>query len=64
MNASSPTSRRRRPVAILLMVIVVAALVWLWWWVGNSEFMAKDACLDMGGRWNEGDFCEGARRAG
>ncbi|MBW8305248.1 MAG: hypothetical protein K0M78_15325 [Brevundimonas sp.] len=30
-------------------------------WFFFSEFMAIDRCLDAGGRWGDGGYCEGAR---
>lgn len=31
------------------------------WWFFFSGFMAIDRCLDAGGRWADGGYCEGAR---
>lgn len=31
------------------------------WWFFFSEFMAIDRCLDAGGPWANGRYCEGAR---
>lgn len=44
-------------VALLLGVAFV-------WWFFFSEFMAIDRCLDAGGRWADGGYCEGARAGG
>lgn len=51
--------RRSRSLALfaaLGLVMVAGAL--LFWWVGTSEFIAKDSCLDSGGRWGDGRSCE------
>lgn len=47
--------KRLLPLVALGFLIVVVALVW---WVRTSEFVARDACLDSGGRWGEGGRCE------
>lgn len=46
---------RLLPLVALGFLIVVAALVW---WLRTSEFIARDACLDSGGRWGKGGRCE------
>jgi hypothetical protein len=48
-------SRRLALFAALGLVMVAGAL---FWWVGASEFIAKDSCLDSGGRWGDGGSCE------
>lgn len=49
-----------RTAAFLILVALGAASLG-WWFRG---FVASDACLDHGGRWEaRGGFCEGARRS-
>lgn len=48
-------AKRIAPLVALGILIAVAALVW---WVRTSEFVAKDACLDSGGRWADGGPCQ------
>lgn len=47
--------KRLLPLVAVGFLIVVAALVW---WVRTSELVARDACLDSGGRWSEDGSCE------
>lgn len=49
--------RPKHPLSLigLGVLIVGAALVW---WVLASDFVARDACLDSGGRWGDGGTCE------
>jgi hypothetical protein len=47
--------KRFLPLVALALLILVAGLVW---WVRTSEFVARDACLDSGGRWSEVGRCE------
>lgn len=47
-------------VALGLVTISVAVV----WWTRTSDFVARDSCLDAGGRWAEGGYCEGARYGG
>ena len=53
---------KRRPAhrAIGLGVALILGAVFVWWYF-FSEFMAIDRCLDAGGRWADGGYCEGAR---
>lgn len=46
---------------------VAAALVFgaaFIWWFFFSESARLDDCLDAGGRWSDGGYCEGARPGG
>lgn len=47
--------KRLLPLAALGFLIAVVALVW---WVRTSEFVARDACLDSGGRSGQAGHCE------
>ena len=51
---SSTKNLKRLSIAVVLAVMVALAL----WWVGASEFVAHDACLDSGGRWEDGGSCQ------
>ncbi len=53
---------KRRPAhrAIGLGVALILGAVFVWWYF-FSEYMAIDRCLDAGGRWADGGYCEGAR---
>lgn len=50
-----------RPVGLVLLLILGATLIW---WLFFSEFARVDDCLDAGGRWADGGYCEGARPGG
>lgn len=50
--------RAVRFVALGLALSLGAALVW---WYLFRESAAVDHCLDAGGRWADGGYCEGAR---
>lgn len=50
-------------VAILTALVSIGLAVLVWWFF-NSEFMAIDRCLDSGGRWAEGGYCEGVGTSG
>lgn len=50
-----------RPVGLVLLLILCATLIW---WFFFSEFARVDDCLDAGGRWADGGYCEGARPGG
>lgn len=49
--------RRRRTGWLLLGLLTVMLAAWLF---PRSDFVARDACLDSGGAWRDGD-CIGAR---
>ncbi|RZJ97317.1 MAG: hypothetical protein EON88_03155 [Brevundimonas sp.] len=52
--------RGRGRLASIVAVGTLVGAVALCWWIRTSEFVARDACLDAGGRWIHG-ACEGAR---
>lgn len=52
--------RRRIGCLVALVVALLLFAVFVWWFL-FSEFMAIDRCLDAGGRWADGGYCEGAR---
>ena len=52
---------RGRLVGVVLALVLGATLIW---WLFFSEFAKVDDCLDAGGRWADGGYCEGARPGG
>ncbi|MFN3932551.1 MAG: hypothetical protein ACK4JY_12455 [Brevundimonas sp.] len=55
--------RRRIGCLISFGVALILGAVFIWWFF-FSEFMAIDRCLDAGGRWADGGYCESARAGG
>lgn len=51
---------RRARVLIGLGVALALGAGFVWWYF-FSESAAIDYCLDAGGRWADGGYCEGAR---
>lgn len=52
--------KRLLPLVAFGFLIIAAALAW---WVRTSEFVARDTCLDSGGRWDNGGPCEFQQQA-
>ncbi|HYC68195.1 hypothetical protein [Brevundimonas sp.] len=46
-----------------LIGLVILGVVMAVWLIARSDFVARDDCLDAGGRWADGE-CEGARPGG
>jgi hypothetical protein len=63
--ANLPSSQRKRlkRIVIIATLLFLAVIAGAWWFLG-SESAAIDYCLDSGGRWAEGGYCEGARYGG
>lgn len=54
---------RRVGCLIGLSVALLLVIAFVWWFL-FSEFMTIDRCLDAGGRWADGGYCDGERVGG